>query len=42
MFPGIDGKIGLGELPDAEINANTGDMFSNLIMGIVMRGSDSG
>ena len=30
MFPGMEGTIGLGELPDASINASTDDIFNNL------------
>jgi hypothetical protein len=36
MFPGMDGKIGLGELPDAEFSASTDDIFNNLKFGAML------
>jgi len=35
MFPNMNGTIGLGNLPDAEVDASPGDIFSNLKMGIM-------
>ena len=36
MFPVMDGKIGLGELPEADIHANASDIFSNLQFGAML------
>ena len=36
MFPVMDGKIGLGNLPDADIHANASDIFSNLKFGAML------
>ena len=36
MFPNMNGTVGLGILPDAEIDANTSDIFSNLKMGFML------
>ena len=36
MFPVMDGTIGLGNLPDADIHANASDIFSNLQFGAML------
>lgn len=36
MFPNMNGIVGLGNLPDAEIDANTNDIFNNLKMGFML------
>ncbi|HEY6506355.1 MAG TPA: hypothetical protein VIZ28_20410 [Chitinophagaceae bacterium] len=36
MFPVMDGSIGLGQLPDADIHANAGDIFSHLKFGAML------
>ena len=36
MFPNMNGTVGLGILPNAEIDANTNDIFSNLKMGFML------
>jgi hypothetical protein len=36
MFPVMDGTIGLGNLPDADIHASTSDIFSNLKFGAML------
>ncbi len=36
MFPVMDGTIGLGNLPDADIHANASDIFSNLKFGAML------
>lgn len=36
MFPNINGTVGLGELPEASVNANPGDIFSHLQMGAML------
>ena len=36
MFPTMDGSIGLGELPDVDIHADAGEIFSNLQFGAML------
>jgi hypothetical protein len=36
MFPVMDGTVGLGQLPDADIHANASDIFSNLKFGAML------
>jgi len=36
MFPGMKGTVGVGNLPDAEVNADAGDIFSNLQIGAML------
>lgn len=36
MFPNMNGTLGLGVLPNAEIDANSSDIFSNLKMGFML------
>lgn len=36
MFPNMNGTVGLGILPDAEVDASTNDIFSNLKMGFML------
>ena len=36
MFPNMSGTIGIGNLPNSEINENPGDIFSNLQMGAML------
>src|SRR5574338_548952 len=36
MFPNMSGTIGLGNLPEASIDENPGDIFSNLQMGAML------
>ena len=33
MFPNMNGKTGVGNLPDVSVDANPGDIFSKLQMG---------
>jgi len=36
MFPVMDGQIGIGQLPDADIHASANDIFSNLKFGAML------
>lgn len=36
MFPNMNGKTGIGNLPDVSVDANPGDIFSNLQMGAML------
>jgi hypothetical protein len=36
MFPNMNGTAGLGNLPDADVNADAGDIFSNLEIGAML------
>ena len=36
MFPNMNGTLGIGVLPNAEIDASTSDIFSNLKMGFML------
>jgi hypothetical protein len=36
MFPNMNGKTGVGNLPDVSVDANPGDIFSNLQMGAML------
>jgi hypothetical protein len=36
MFPSMKGTVGLGYLPDAEVNADAGDIFNNLQIGAML------
>jgi hypothetical protein len=36
MFPNMDGKVGLGSLPDVSVNANPSDIFNYLQMGAML------
>lgn len=38
MFPNMNGTVGLGALPDADVNENPGDIFSNLQIGAMLYG----
>jgi hypothetical protein len=36
MFPNLEGTIGVGKLPDTDVDANPGDVFSRLKMGAIV------
>jgi hypothetical protein len=36
MFANMNGQVGLGELPDADINPSASDIFSNLQFGAML------
>src|SRR5262245_37528563 len=38
MFPNMQGVVGLGNLPDATVDENPGDIFENFIMGAMLYG----
>ena len=41
MFANMNGTVGIGNLPDAQIDANTNDIFSNLKMGFMLNAEAS-
>lgn len=36
MFPNMNGEVGLGELPNANVDASAGDIFNNLQIGAML------
>lgn len=41
LFPNMNGTVGLGELPNAEVDANTNNIFNNLKMGFMLNAEAS-